>query len=395
MTKLLFLGTLLFSTVCLNAQDTESYQEVPNPVAVNPVLWSEVKVPQVSWGSTDIRYKKEEPAAISGIKKNINLTAWKGEKVSAQLVVWTPETLNNLTFTVSDLTSGSETISKDDIRTSFVRYVMTDELNKDGLGACGYRNSADFDSTLVADVLDHLTPSLVIPANSAQGGWISVRVPQYAKAGKYTGTVTVRNGDTALSELKLTVNVKNRILPVPSEWAFHLDLWQNPYAVARYYGVEPFSDKHFELMRPLMKLYADAGGKVITASIMHKPWNGQTYDAFESMVTWLKKADGTWYFDYMVFDKWVEFMMSTGVRKQISCFSMVPWRLSFQYFDQASNSFKYLNAKPGEAAYEEFWITMLKSFAQHLKEKGWFEITHIAMDERLMKDMQETLKVIR
>ena len=56
-------------------------------------------------------------------------------------------------------------------------------------------------------------------------------------------------------------------------------------------------------MRPLMKLYADAGGKVITASIMHKPWNGQTYDAFESMVTWLKKADGTWYFDYTVFDK--------------------------------------------------------------------------------------------
>ena len=88
-------------------------------------------------------------------------------------------------------------------------------------------------------------------------------------------------------------------------------------------------------------------------------------------------------------------MMSIGVRKQISCFSMVPWRLSFQYFDQASNSFKYLNAKPGEAAYEEFWITMLKSFAQRLKAKGWFGITHIAMDERPMKDMQETLKVIR
>ena len=31
MIKLLFLGTFLFSTVCLNAQDTESYQEAPNP----------------------------------------------------------------------------------------------------------------------------------------------------------------------------------------------------------------------------------------------------------------------------------------------------------------------------------------------------------------------------
>lgn len=395
MTKLLFLGTLLFSTMYLNAQTSGHYQEAPNPVAPNPALWSEVKAPQVSWGSTDMRYKKEEPAAIRGIQKTINLTAWKGEKVSAQLVVWTPETLNNLTFGISDLTSGHESISKDNIRTSFVRYVMTDELNKDGLGACGYRNSADFDSTLVADVLDHLAPSLMIPANSAQGGWISIRVPQQAKAGKYTGTVTVKNGDVALSELKLTVTVKNRTLPAPAEWAFHLDLWQNPYAVARYYKVEPFSEEHFNLMRPLMKLYADAGGKVITASIMHKPWNGQTYDAFESMVTWLKKADGSWYFDYTVFDRWVEFMMSVGVRKQISCFSMVPWRLSFQYFDQASNSFKYLNAKPGEAAYEEFWITMLKSFAQHLRTKGWFGITHIAMDERPMKDMQETLKVIR
>ena len=136
------------------------------------------------------------------------------------------------------------------------------------------------------------------------------------------GTVTVKANNSTLAELKLNVQVKKRTLPPPSEWAFHLDLWQNPYAVSRYYNVEPFSKEHFDLMRPLMKLYADAGGKVITASIMHKPWNGQTYDAFESMVTWLKKADGTWYFDYTVFDKWVEFMIDLGVKKQISCLTV-------------------------------------------------------------------------
>ena len=38
---------------------------------------------------------------------------------------------------------------------------------------------------------------------------------------------------------------------------------------------------------------------------------------------------------------------------------------------------------------------MLQDFSKHLKAKGWFDITHIAMDERPMKDMQETLKVIR
>ena len=395
MKKLIILGAFLFSINSLNAQTSTNYEEASNPISTNPSLWVKVSAPQVSWGSTDIRYKKEEPAPIARLKKDINLTAWKGERVSAQLVVWTPEALDNLYFIVSDLTSGKETISKDNVRTGFVRYVMTDELNKDGKGGCGYRKSSDYDSTLVADPIDHIASTLTVPANATQGGWISVRVPQQVKAGKYTGTVTVKDGDKVLSELKLAVNVKNRTLPASTEWAFHLDLWQNPYAEARYYNVEPFSKEHFDRMRPDMQNYVDAGGKVITASIMHKPWNGQTYDPFESMVTWLKKADGTWYFDYTVFDKWVEYMMSLGVKKQINCYSMVPWRLSFQYFDQASNSFKYLDAKPGEAAYDEFWGNMLTSFAKHLKEKGWFDITHISMDERPMKDMLATLKVIR
>lgn len=395
MKKLIILGAFLFSINSLNAQTSTNYEEASNPISTNPSLWVKVSAPQVSWGSTDIRYKKEEPAPIARLKKDINLTAWKGERVSAQLVVWTPEALDNLSFIVSDLTSGKETISKDNVRTGFVRYVMTDELNKDGKGGCGYRKSSDYDSTLVADPIDHIASTLTVPANATQGGWISVRVPQQVKARKYTGTVTVKDGDKVLSELKLAVNVKNRTLPASTEWAFHLDLWQNPYAEARYYNVEPFSKEHFDRMRPDMQNYVDAGGKVITASIMHKPWNGQTYDPFESMVTWLKKADGTWYFDYTVFDKWVEYMMSLGVKKQINCYSMVPWRLSFQYFDQASNSFKYLDAKPGEAAYDEFWGNMLTSFAKHLKEKGWFDITHISMDERPMKDMLATLKVIR
>lgn len=395
MKKLIILGAFLFSINSLNAQTSTNYEEASNPISTNPSLWVKVSAPQVSWGSTDIRYKKEEPAPIARLKKDINLTAWKGERVSAQLVVWTPEALDNLSFIVSDLTSGKETISKDNVRTGFVRYVMTDELNKNGKGGCGYRKSSDYDSTLVADPIDHIASTLTVPANATQGGWISVRVPQQVKAGKYTGTVTVKDGDKVLSELKLAVNVKNRTLPASTEWAFHLDLWQNPYAEARYYNVEPFSKEHFDRMRPDMQNYVDAGGKVITASIMHKPWNGQTYDPFESMVTWLKKADGTWYFDYTVFDKWVEYMMSLGVKKQINCYSMVPWRLSFQYFDQASNSFKYLDAKPGEAAYDEFWGNMLTSFAKHLKEKGWFDITHISMDERPMKDMLATLKVIR
>jgi hypothetical protein len=311
-------------------------------------------------------------------------------------VISTNRDLKNVSVEVSDIVAKNYKISKWNTERGFVRYVMTDELNKDGKGGCGHRpNKADWDSTLVADVIDHITPTLDIKKHTTQPVWVSVKVPrENIIKGMYRGTVTVKEDGKVLAQLPLVVTVKDRVLPEPKDWAFHLDLWQNPYSVARYYNVEPFSQEHFDLMRPIMTRYAEAGGKVITTSIMHKPWNGQTYDPFESMVTWMKKADGTWWFDYTVFDKWVEFMMSCGVKKEINCYSMVPWRLSFQYFDQASNQFKFFNGRPGDAAYEEFWMRMLQSFAQHLKEKGWFNITHIAMDERPLKDMLATIKVV-
>ena len=397
MKKLFLLATMLLSLTGMRAQQVSGlYEELPNPVATDASKWARVTNPIIAWGSTDVRYNKELPAQVTPVAI-MNLTGWMGEKLSAQFVISTNRDMKNVSVEVSDILAKNYKISKWNTERGFVRYVMTDELNKDGKGGCGRRPvSAEWDSTLVADVIDHVTPALDIKANTTQPVWVSVKVPrENIIKGMYRGTVTVKEDGKVLAEMPLTVTVKNHVLPAPKGWAFHLDLWQNPYAVSRYYNVEPFSKEHFDLMRPIMKRYADAGGKVITASIMHKPWNGQTFDPFESMVTWMKKADGTWWFDYTVFDKWVEFMMSLGIKKEINCYSMVPWRLSFQYFDQASNQFKYFTGKPGEPAYEEFWIRMLKSFAQHLKEKGWFEITHIAMDERGLKDMLATIEVVR
>uniref|UniRef100_UPI0035A18EEB DUF4091 domain-containing protein n=3 Tax=Prevotella heparinolytica TaxID=28113 RepID=UPI0035A18EEB len=375
-----------------------SYKELPNPTPTDPAVWRKVKGINLSWGETHIRYKKEAPAPITRPQKGLELTAWRGERISAQWVVWADRPLARLSFSMEDLAHSNkkDLIKHECILSGFVRYVMTDELNKDGNGGCGARpNAAAFDSTLVTDPIDHLSKELDINKCTTQSGWLSIRIPQDAVPGTYQGIVTVKDATGKIGTLNLRVNVKERVLPQPSDWKFHLDLWQNPFAIARYHQVPLWSREHLECMRPYMELYRDAGGKVITTSIMHKPWNGQTYDYFETMVTWIKKADGSWSFDYTVFDRWVEFMMGLGITKEINCYSMVPWRLSFQYFDQATNSLREIQAKPGEPAYEEMWLAMLKSFSAHLKEKGWFSITHISMDERPMEVMKETLKVIR
>lgn len=373
-----------------------SYVELANPTPTDEASWKGLSGTQCAWGNTYTRYKKEVNPRLN--KKNISVTGWKGERVAAQLVISSPIDLENVSVEVGPLThsSGKDKISSDKMLQGFVRYVMTDELNKQGEGTCGHRpDLSKYDSTLVADPIDHLATALPMKAKTSQGYWIRAWIPENALAGNYSSDVVVKNGQDVIGKLKLNVQVQNRTLPQPADWAYHLDLWQNPFAIARYYQVPLWSEEHFKALKTELQPYADAGGKVITVSIMHHPWGGQTYDPFETMITWVKRVDGTWLFDYTIFDKWIEFMMDLGVTKEIGCYSMIPWKLSFQYFDQATNTLKELKAKPGDKAYHDLWVTMLKDFAGHLKAKGWFDITHVAMDERPMKDMMEAFKIIR
>ena len=371
-----------------------SYVELANPQAVDADSWKGVTKPSCAWGSVYERYRKESHPKLH--KKSLRLKGWKGERVSAQLVITSPEPLDSVQVEMSALQNRRHALLDDArVMRGFVRYVMTDGLNKDGKGTCGLRpDLSQFDSTLVADPIDPLTAQLSMQARTTQGYWVRVWIPQEAAAGLYTSELTVKNGSRVLGSLKLEVEVQRRTLPAPSHWAFHLDLWQNPFAVARYHRVPLWSRAHFDLLEKELQSYADAGGKVITTSIMHHPWGGQTYDPFESMITWMKRVDGTWYFDYTIFDKWVELMMKVGVTQEIGCYSMIPWKLSFQYFDQATHSLKEMKMKPEDPAYADFWLTMLKDFARHLKAKGWFDITHIAMDERPKKDMDRAFAII-
>ncbi len=88
-------------------------------------------------------------------------------------------------------------------------------------------------------------------------------------------------------------------------------------------------------------------------------------------------------------------MMRMGIDKQINCYTLIPWALSFDYFDQATNRMQFVEAKPGDAAYENYWGNFLKNFSSHLRRKGWFDRTTITMDERSPEAMAEAIKVIR
>lgn len=343
----------------------------------------------VAVGSIDTRYVKHEIPTIDP-KVKWEGTAWRGERVSAQLVLWTKDSVGDIRCRFSDfITRKGERFSARAAKARFVRYVITDEF---GTG-CGSRKPEDYAASLSADVLDNITCFDMQPCTT-RPVWISIDVPADAKPGIYTSFMALVVNGKVNKKIKFTLKVSSRTLPPPSAWQFHLDLWQNPYSVARVAGVVPWSEAHWKALHPVMKMLADAGQKVITTTINKRPWNGQTEDAFDSMIGWVKKTDGNWAYDYTMFDRWVEFMMSLGIKKQINCYSMVPWGNIIYYYDERLQKEVSVSLKPGTDEYEQAWKPFLNDFIKHLEQKGWAHITRIAMDERNPEEMKAMLKML-
>lgn len=377
---------------CLVAQDVSfMLQKQPSmDKAEKAAQWQSMKSPvEASFVNSNVRYSQDRVPQIVPQNRD-TLTAWKGEKIHTQLAIWSNKSVSSVSMVVNDLTSKSgQVISKKNVTTGFVGYVITDEFG----GGCGYRKSQDFDSSLVADPINTSSPSVEIKRNTVQPVWVSVQVPANTPAGVYNGIIEIK-ADNSYS-LKLTVFVLDKTLPPPSEWSFNLDLWQHPAAIARVHTVPLWSDEHFALMKKYYVMLANAGQKNITASIVNEPWGHQTYDDFPSLIKWTKKKNSTWHYDYSLFDKYISFVMSCGIDKRINCYSMVPWKIAFQYYDEAIGINTVIRSAIGTPAYNEFWKRMLTDFTKHLKEKGWFNITAIAMDERPLPAMRSVIKLLK
>lgn len=329
---------------------------------------------QLTWASKDVHYAADAklPARLT---TDTTINAWRGERIGALALVRANE--------------GERKVVKASLKgklkgsASFVDYVITDDYRK-----CG-NHPTDLKPWNVPDIIDHKSGEIAL-SNETRPVWVTIEVPRNAKPGIHKEVLNVGG-----EKITLNVNVSAMTLPEPKDYAFHLNLWQQPYSVSRYGKVKPWSKEHFELLKPYAEFLARAGQKTISTILFFEPWGEQSNDLFEPMIETTKKADGSWSYNYDVFDKWVEFMDANGVNGLVECFTMIPWEMNFRYFDEASNEYKFLKTTTKSPEYRDLWLNYLKAFAKHLKEKGWFERTMISMDERALADMENAYRIVQ
>src|SRR5437762_9345842 len=192
--------------------------------------------------------------------------------------------------------------------------------------------------------------------------------------------------------LRVAITVQDQTLPPPGDWKFRLDLWQNPWVVAWYYHVEPWSEEHKALLRRHLKLYADAGGKYITTYAVHSPWSDNSYMIEGAMIEWTKRAAGTWKFDYNIFDQYVELATAVGVQQAITIYTPLPWGNRFRYLDERSGNYVSEQWSPDSAQFAAAWRAFLDDLKGHLEQRGWFDRTYLGINEN---EMPLTLAAIR
>ncbi|MCE5174327.1 MAG: glycoside hydrolase domain-containing protein [Bacteroidales bacterium] len=396
MKKLIIFIFLAVNYTCfaqINAYELADFVESNDPETYDQAQWNGVPGGlQISWGSIDVLYKKGNCPSL--VTTTQNKTVWRGEKVNFQFLIYSSSDLSGVNLQVSDLKSKTATIPAANITANFVRYTLSDKftITPGVVYACASRlPHIPSNSILVPDIIDYIK-EMNITAKTCRPVWVTVEIPRDAEVGEYQTQITVNTGSGESKSLPLKVNVLGHVIPESKNWKFHLDLWQNCVSIKRYHKVDLWSDQHFQIMKEYYKVLADAGQKISTAVINY---GGQSFDDwYEPMIGWKKKINGTWEYDYTVFDKFVEMMFSIGIDKQINCYSMYPWGAT-RYFDEITGTFVSIQPQPGTQEYSDFWKPFLIDFKKHLVEKGWYEKTAIAMDEKLEPIMKGVIDFIK
>ena len=334
--------------------------------------------------------------------------AWKGDVLSSKIVACSRDKdVHNAEITATDFVNGSAVISSDDVEIKWLKEVSAN---------VGRNRPSNAPVKEFPDVI-YKGGKVDIAPETAKFAWVTINVPKDAKPGLYQGTITVTADELDKPyEFKYEFEVLDLVQPETSETNTQIQVWQHPFSVANYYlglGKNPsggitnelaedfyFTEEHFNLMRDSMKEYASMGGKDVVANIVEEAWNHQSYYNDPSMVKWTKKADGSFVFDYTWYDAWINFQIECGVLDpengigQIKCYSIVPWNNQIAYFDEATGKTVKKSYKPGNADWQEIWTNFLTNFMDHSKEKGWFDITYISMDERGLDQLQPAVELI-
>ena len=215
--------------------------------------------------------------------------------------------------------------------------------------------------------------------------WFTLR-PE--KAGEHRITITLSDGDNAISENTLLLNVIPAVLPeqklIFTQW-FHCD------CLASYYNVPVFSERHWEIIAEYMKCALKNGMNCILTPIFTPPLDTEKGSERPTVqLISVKFTDNGFEFGFGLLDRWIALAEECGMKYFEISHLFSQWGAEYAPKVVAEKDGRSVRIfgwdTPGTGAeYTEFVSAMLPQLVAHLRELGVIDrcIFHISDEPNL------------
>ena len=202
-----------------------------------------------------------------------------------------------------------------------------------------------------------------LTAGRTQPIWITIYCPPGTAPGLYEGEAAISAAGAVVARVPYSIRVA--AVSVPAEQTLQVTNWFNLGAgnLARFYDVEPYSDKYWELLGNIGSVMASHGQNVMLtpiSSLIEPRLNGAAIR-----------------YDFSRFDRWVETFERAGLLGTIEGGHLLgraagffsPIRIPAWVIEHGR--VVRLQLPPDDPRAERFLRGFLTSLYAHLKQKGW------------------------
>ena len=206
--------------------------------------------------------------------------------------------------------------------------------------------------------------------------WVTVPVPKDAVPGTYKGEFTVEIDDNEPLKASVEMKVHDWTLPDPKNYTVKHMVWLSPDQVAKHYEVEMWSDKHFELMEKSLKVVPALGSFHVDVNLVVRYLSRDNHD---TMVKWIRQPDGSFKYDFTVFDRYMDLVQETigkpfPIRLNMWSSQVKPYH-SVLVVDPATGKTEELEQPPqGTAESYAFWKPVMDEIRARTDKRGWSDV---------------------
>ena len=225
-----------------------------------------------------------------------------------------------------------------------------------------------------------------VAANTTTSFLLTVNVPSDFPLGDYPVKLKLISESHSEWNGEINLSVNGLRGEAAEDNDSRIVFWPHWETFCRQLGFKLWSEEFWEAAAEYLKEMAAGGMNVIMTSINSDPFRYPLperfyhYNFYPGMIEWTRRTDGSFTFDYSIYDRYVKLNMALGIDKEIECHSLLPCKTQapyLSYYDEKSGKLVEFETTWQSKEYQEAWRAFLHDFAEHNRKQGWLELVTI------------------